>query len=345
MIRAAVASLLVVMGLLGPTCAAIGAERAGPELVTSAKELGIPFDRYQVLDEFSRPVTYYLSTAAKDAAGKVPLVVWIQGSGCNSMFSKAPDGRVSGGMQMLVRKAAGDRARLVVVEKPGVKFLDDPKTPGTAMGCSEEFNHEQTLERWSAAVAASLEAALTEPGIDSSRVMVGGHSEGGIVAATVAARCPEVTHVAVLACGGPSQLFDMAEIARRPRFEDEPEWEREKRVDEVYKTWARISEDPMSTTKFEWGHPYRRWSTFLASSTLDALLKTKAKVYLAYGTEDQAVPVTSSDVLRAELVRRGRDVTCERIVGVDHGYAVPGEKGYEGLNKVLTGTVEWYLAE
>jgi len=363
----------------GPACA------DPPAPITAAKQLGIPFDRYQTIDRYGREITYYVSVEGTKASGaeargeegttregteaprhegtkgegaegeskeqegaaaapaKRPLIVFIQGSGCSSVFSRNPEGKVGGGIQMLLYQQAAGRARVMVVEKPGVNFCDAPSQPGSAMDCTEEFLKEQTLERWAAAVGAALEAALAQPGIDPSRVLVSGHSEGGIVAAAVAAQRPEVTHVGVLACGGPSQLFDMAELARRPRFDGEPEEDREARVEAVYEAWSRIMSDPMSTTRFEWGHPHRRWSTFLSTSTLDELTRSRAKVYIAYGTADQAVPVASVDVLRAELVRRGREVTCERIVGVDHGYARPGVAGFEGMRGVIARMTEWYL--
>lgn len=324
---------------------------APPAVITPARDLGTIFDRYQTIDRYGREISFYVSvegTKAEQDSSKLPLIVFIQGSGCSSVFSRNPEGKVGGGLQMLIYQQANQdpgqpRARVMIVEKPGVNFCDRPEQPGSAMGCSEEFLREQTLERWAGAVSAALESALTLPGIDRSRVMVAGHSEGGIVAAAVAAQRPEVTHAGVLACGGPSQLFDMAELARRPRFDGESEEDREARVEEVYNAWSRIAADPMSTTSFEWGHPHRRWSTFLATSTLDELAKSRAKVYIAYGTADESVPVASTDALRAELVRRGREVTCERIVGVDHGYARPGAAGYEGMRGVLARMTEWFL--
>ncbi|MCC6676601.1 MAG: alpha/beta fold hydrolase [Phycisphaerales bacterium] len=341
---------------LAPGPASAEPPPAPPAIITPAMDLGTIFDRYQTIDRYGRVITYYVSAEGTKASGaeggeeptKLPLIVFIQGSGCSSAFSRNPEGKVGGGIQMLICRQANQgsarpRARVMVVEKPGVNFCDSPGQPGTAMDCSEEFLREQTLERWAGAVSAALESALALPGIDPSRVLVSGHSEGGIVAAAVAAQRAEVTAVGVLACGGPSQLFDMAELARRPRFDGEPEEDREARVEEVYNAWSRIAADPMSTTKFEWGHPHRRWSTFLSTSTLDELLKSRARVYIAYGTADQAVPVASTDVLRAELVRRGREVTCERIVGVDHGYAMAGKAGHEGLRGVIARMTEWFL--
>jgi dienelactone hydrolase len=50
------------------------------------------------------------------------------------------------------------------------------------------------------------------------------------------------------------------------------------------------------------------------------LLRTKARIYLAHGTEDSSVPVESHDALEAELRANGRDVTAERLAGLDHSF-------------------------
>src|SRR5262249_54419891 len=144
-----------------------------------------------------------------------------------------------------------------VVEKPGVKFLDGPARPGSAEGASEEFLKEHTLARWAEANAAALRAAWTLPGIDATRTLVMGHSEGGIVAARVAAELPQITHVASLAGGGPTQLFDLAETRGQPRADDKL-GDAERRVQEVYEEWAKVQKDAESISKFWMGHPYRR---------------------------------------------------------------------------------------
>jgi pimeloyl-ACP methyl ester carboxylesterase len=73
---------------------------------------------------------------------------------------------------------------------------------------SEEFLRNYTPKRWAGVNIAALRAAWLLPQVDSSRTLVLGASEGGQIAARVAAHLPEVTHVAVLACGGATQLFD-----------------------------------------------------------------------------------------------------------------------------------------
>src|SRR5262249_7236079 len=123
-----------------------------------ATALGVSFDRYTTRDSFDRTITFYLSQPPKDAIEKLPVAVFVQGSGCVSVFSHR-DGEVHGGMQNLLQAAAKGRCRVLVVEKPGVQFGVVPRNPGSAEEGSAEFRREHTLPRWVEAVNAAVLAA------------------------------------------------------------------------------------------------------------------------------------------------------------------------------------------
>jgi len=63
-------------------------------------------------------------------------------------------------------------------------------------------------------------------------------------------------------------------------------------------------------------------------------------VYLAHGTADESDSVIGFDVMRAELLAAGRDVTAERVEGGGHGFAVEGRSG---IAKEFGNVVEWFL--
>src|SRR5262249_40321581 len=172
--------------------------------VRDPADLGLPFDRFTTRDATGRTITFYLSRPPKGSTEKLPLAVFVQGSGCASVFEKK-DGKIAGGLQNLLLAVGKGRLRVLVVEKPGVRFGDQPKKPGSAEEGSAEFRKEHVLLRWVEAVNAAVRASQQLPGVDWSRTLVVGHSEGGIVAAHLAAAHPAVTHVAVLAGGGPTQ--------------------------------------------------------------------------------------------------------------------------------------------
>ncbi len=318
----------------------LGDESALPRL--DAERLPIPFQRYTVKDAHERTITFYLSRVAKEQEGKsLPVVLFVQGSGCQSLFMQRGD-KIAGGLQNLVLKQVNNQARVLVVEKPGVKFLDAPPRPGSAEGASEEFLREHTLDRWTEANAAAVRGVWKLEGIDSKRTLVMGHSEGGIVVAAVAAKLPEVTHVASLAGGGPTQFFDLVEMRKQPQPDDKP-GDVDLRVKAAFDDWEQIQADPESIEKSWMGHPYRRWSSFLKRSVVEELKESKARIYLAQGSEDKAVFPKSYDLAMAELKTQGRDVTGDYIVGGDHGFR--SSTNPEGFQQVIDRVLKWFAEE
>jgi erythromycin esterase len=314
--------------------------------VRDAADLGVPFDRITTKDALGRTIAFYLSHAPAESTVKLPLAVFVQGSGCASVFPKV-GGKMAGGLQNLLLVAGKGKLRVLVVEKPGVRFGDQPKSPGSAEEGSAEFRREHVLPRWVEAVNAAVQAGREMPGVDWSRTLVVGHSEGGIVAAHVGAANPQVTHIALLAGGGPTQLFDLLDLAAKPRRADEPAAEARSRVRQVEEGWAAVRADPESADRLWLGHPHRRWSSFLKASTQEGLLASRAAIFLAQGTADRSVSVAGFDALRAELMARGRDVTAERLEGYDHAFRKPGSAldNMDGIQEVLGRAAGWFLQE
>lgn len=65
-------------------------------------------------------------------------MLFIQGSGCQSLFFKHGEW-MAGGIHLLLLEEAKGRAHILVVEKPGGKFLDNPAHFGSALDASEEL--------------------------------------------------------------------------------------------------------------------------------------------------------------------------------------------------------------
>ncbi len=121
-----------------------------------------PFRRYVAKGTDGQRITFYLSTQ-QSASHPVPLIVWIQGTGCSSQFVSV-DGRMSRGLQGVLYSVARGRARILAVEKPGVEFLDDPPDDGDAGACRPGFRTEFTLDRWATTIADAIQTAQKMPG-------------------------------------------------------------------------------------------------------------------------------------------------------------------------------------
>jgi dipeptidyl aminopeptidase/acylaminoacyl peptidase len=190
------------------------------------------------------------------------------------------------------------------------------------------------LRRAREAITASIKAAQKLPGVDGSRTLVIGASEGGIVAVRVSNVLPSVTHAASLAGGGPVHLYDLAEYVRRRGLDPE---------NEVYGCWQQILRDPDNEGKFCWGHPYRMLSSFMKTSLIEECLRSKARLYLAHGTADEQNFIAGFDVMHAELAAKKRDAVFLRIEGADHAMNRVGQSPPEGLIEVFGRVVDWFL--
>jgi hypothetical protein len=123
-----------------------------------------PYTRYLVHDRFGRDVTFFLSEAPSGVTAPLPLVVYVQGSGCGSAFALR-DGRITPTFgRITVEEAFAGRARVLVVDKPGVTYLDQP----AACTSLAAFYREHTLDRWAVAVESALLAARALPAVDPS---------------------------------------------------------------------------------------------------------------------------------------------------------------------------------
>lgn len=311
--------------------------------VPDADIADFPYRRYHTYDTLGRSIALYLSKA--DESKPLPLVLCVQGSGSQSVFLEVdtPKGKriVSGGPDAAVLAQFRDRVRVLVVEKPGVEFLVQPARPGSADQASDEFKREHSLDRWTTALNAALESARSLPGVDASRIFALGHSEGGQVVCHLAAANHAITHVASLAGGGPTQLFDLIELARSGSLGD-TSGTPQSRAAAIINGWRRVLQNPDSPTKMFLGHPHLRWSSFLRTSPARALESTAAAVFIAQGTADTNTSPVAADMLYAELLAQGRDVTYERVEGGDHGFMTNGDNA-AGWKATIKKAVDWFL--
>lgn len=305
--------------------------------------LPIPYDAFELENDGGPVLRFYLSKF-KSATRRMPLALYVQGSGGHSLFRRdSVTSRIRGGYQNILRKVARGRVRILCVEKPGIALFDFPSARGTVKNCSAEFRQEHTLDKWANALASVLRSTIDNSeslGIDADRILVVGHSEGGIVSARVSRLVEDVTHVALLGSNGPTQLFDLLAKASRIRTKESGE----ALISSVLENWAKVMKEPESSDYEAWGHPYRRWSSFLSTSASEELLHSKARMYLAHGSRDVNVPFVSFLSLLATLESKCRDVTFEVVWGGDHGFRLPNEYGAEGMARVMRNTISWFLS-
>ena len=331
-----------------------GAQESGSGVQKSTLEVQRTA-KYSVMDLAALQAAVAAEEAGAEEEEKsklLPLVVLVQGAGGGSIFqrTKTP-GEVAIDkfpLSQTVMDRFEGKARVLMVEKPGVQFLEEGHDPssGIGIGCSETYLRQHALPRWAEAINACIFNVRTSSLVDKSKTLVLGTSEGGIVAAKIAALDKTVTHVASLYGGGESEIFELKELARRGTLPDQdPNATPEERVQEIEDEWKKIQEDPRSITKFWRGQTYLRWHSFGSESLVDNLLASQAKIFIAHGTNDSVSPIESFDEMQKKLAAAGRSVVHERVEGAEHGFKFTEEDGstWSILDAFYERILLWFL--
>lgn len=320
---------LICTTTLSIALAAIPARAAQPDLPLPVQ--GTAFEKHVIADDGGRQITYYLS---HPKLARAPLMVMIQGSGCNPIMNEQPSGTTSSLFNLLPFANEG-RFTVLAVEKPFAGMSAGQK-PGTGKPCSPAFNDDFTAQSWLRALQAGIKDARKSPWIDHQRTLVFGGSEGAVMATLLAGSDASITDVVAIGGSGTTQLYDFIAQAYRSCFDVS------RCLDAVENTARAIAKDPHSATRFAWGHPYKRWTSFFAADPGEQLLRSKARVYLAFGTADTAVPALSQEIMVAKLLGAGRDVTVRRVVDGDHTLRQAGTTSLSDLDIELRAALDWF---
>ena len=285
----------------------------------------------------------YLGNFDSSLDARKPLLVYVEGSGAQSHFTKLDDQRIAYGVVGLLANRFGKSHHVVCSEKRGVPFGFSGQR-GAGEGGSDEYNRHATLSDRIDDVRLMLDSLLSQDHVDASRVILLGHSEGADVVAGVAAVDPRVTHVAFLSGGGAAQFFDFFVQQRKTlAAQGATAEEVEAAISELEQQIRDILADPDSEKKFFAGHAYKRWSSFATVPAAANLARSGARLFLAHGTADQSVPIESFDYLTVELLRSGRtDAVIRRYPDRDHSFIPVGaEPSSDPFLEVVQEVVAW----
>ncbi len=309
---------------------------------SAARLEGTAFERHQ---ESNDRVRFYL---APSPAGPRPLLLVIQGSGCESVFvSRAnPDGTRSlaaTAAQDIIQKIASQHFCVMIVEKPGVTSeinAASEATPGAATGCSEEFRARHSLPAWTQQLSLAINAALTSPHVNpAAGIRVLGLSEGAIAAARLAHNRTDISHIAFISGFGCDQWSDMLVVAARNARAAGSDIDAA--VSATQFGLQKVAADPLNHHATFEDQTYLYWSTFGRACPADDLASSNADVFVAVGTADEQVDANGIEAIPAARIAAGKPITMKRINGASHILNTPATKPYENLLVVLDQAIAW----
>lgn len=294
-----------------------------------------PYDKYELKKDKDTIIFYLSVTSHKE---NLPLIVYVQGSGMNSLFENRNGKIVSTSGHRTWFIVGQEKYRVLVVEKPGVKYLQK--------GESESFDHKFSLESWSSTIMNAIDYVIQNEKIDKDKILLAGHSEGGIVASKVANLMKDkISNVAILAGEGPSQLYSLYKFADDGTFFNTKEHNMptsEQRISYLKEQLNNILSEPNNTEKKFFGFTYLRWSSMLKTSVIEELLDYNGKILLLQGTSDKAVYPETSIVAYTTLLTKGKNIELELIENADHSFNILDNPEIDGWKMVIEKIIQWF---
>src|SRR5690606_34995635 len=205
-----------------------------------------PYDKYELNSE-NDSLTFYLSVTSHKE--DLPLIVYIQGSGMSSLFVEQ-NKKINPTLGHMTWFSVGqEKYRILIVEKPGIKYLQT--------GQSKSFDQNFSLENWSNRIVNAINYVTEHEKINKQKILVVGHSEGGVVASRVANLMKDkISNVAILAGNGATQLYSLYKLADDGTFFNTKEHNMptsEQRLSYLKEQWKNILSEPNNTEKKFWG--------------------------------------------------------------------------------------------
>jgi len=297
----------------GPAAAAISLGRTD-----YSAPAGAPYTAEEVT--VRTPAGHSLSgtlTRPKDAAGRIPAVVTITGSGLQDRDEYIP---VAGGYR-LFRQVADTLSRRGIA----VLRLDDRGIGGSGgdpAGTSADFADD---------VRAAVEWLRARSDIDPARIALVGHSEGGLIAPMIAATDARLAAIVLMA--GPAyngrQIIDY-------------QLENGVRGTPSIAAADRDSVIKASRAQFDSTTATGAWMKFfLAYEPLPTAKKVRQPVLILHGATDQQVRPEEADLLEQALKSGGNTRVTKRIFAERNHLFVHDADGHpNGYAKLTTNKVD-----
>jgi len=275
------------------------------------------------------PVQLAGSLLVPRGTGRVPAVVFLHGSGAEGRWAS----------RFLASQLATHGIAALIFDKRGV-------------GQSRGDWRQATPEDLAGDAAAAVARLRAEPRVDTTRIGIHGHSQGGTLAPMVAVQSPGGGVAFVIASAGAGLPMDSVEIfsvlnsiypqAKTAQDSADARAYTEELVAVAYQGHPRARLDSL-VTAFQ-GRPWyfappapdnSYWAfsrQYARLRPLDWWAKVRVPVLLIYGAADQRVPARASAERIAATVQRNApdvDLTVRILPGADHTFRLaPGPGGW-----------------
>lgn len=294
--------------------------------------------------EFEKDTVHILVKSKKEERlKKKPVFFEIQGSTAVPLIVHNGQQQVS--YVSLTEGLVENDYHLVMVNKPGLPLMihndsltkgkyKDPNTKQYPQNYLKNNNLHYYVERNNKVI----EFLKKQDWVDSTKVVVAGHSEGSSIAAHMADKIEGITHL-IYSGGTPyyPRILTMIQQDRKQELKKDNDW-----VKKDFDYWKDIVKYPLALDKNKgWNTNYGTYS--FSENENDILKRLKIPILISYGTMDEGAPFC--DMFQLETIKeRSRNFTFYAYVGLNHYYQselLEDASKQDYLTKVINDWLQW----
>jgi len=192
---------------------------------------------------------------------------------------------------------------------------------------SSDYIEANYLENYVNRANTVLNYLKKQDWVDTTKLVVAGHSQGTKVATKIAANNSSVTHLGLFAANPFGRIDQMIRTARLDAQLGKISWEE---ADSTINSYYDLCSNANNPEYLE-NYPHlKAWKTF-SITYYDEWLKLDIPIYLAYGTEDRVADLC--DLIPLFFIQNGKEnLTLKRYLRLEHNFfetKADGETDYD----------------
>ena len=237
-------------------------------------------------------VKFILPIKKNEKLKKKPVLFMIQGSRAQPLIGYMSDKRYSSSITLLDFDLWLDSFHVITVSKPGIPLIihyDKLNKKGEFVDNitnqpPKKYIENNNLEYYTKRNYEVIKYLMKQDWVDTTKIVVAGHSEGSSIALDMADKIEEVTHL-IYSSGNPyySTILDVVQKERKSEKNG-----KEDKTKLIFEYWKMVVNSPLSLSSEKGEDTYRYMYSFSQNEN-EKLKRIKKPTLITYGTLEMVI--------------------------------------------------------
>ncbi|WP_271766058.1 hypothetical protein [Aquimarina algiphila] len=286
-------------------------------------------------------ITYYLKNYKNDKVKPDKLVVFIQGTDPNPIFSY----KIKNDKYVIYRWFNNDYKTLdstytfAIVPKPGLSGIINEEKNSIPQSYHIKNHREYRVNQIHFSIEHIIKKHLKKP----NKIIVYGHSEGAVIAASLVQKNKNITHLGFWSGNVLNNFYEFSLFERIAALKkQQSDSIAHTNIMNIIDWYKKVINKPNSTAIDDWGFTNKRWSSY-QNPPIQDLLKIDIPIYTVFGTQDESTPIETAYLIPIQFMQlKKNNLTFDICIGCDHTYTEKNnDKITKHWNRIFKEFIAW----